>query len=487
MSDSDDLTKPTKAADLFGDSDDDSDNENHVNSKTSPRSRSGSHSGSESDGSMRRKRKDSIGLDSDSDEAESEAGDTPVGSPMATKRKPSVTADLFGSDDESDDYAQEEEDGRRSDADEKRGGLSEDDNDLGLNSDSDSSGGDIAAIKAGISGTREHRQKKTKHLDDWKNVEITRPVLDEIVDEDGQAPVFVRIPKFLPFEVEPFSADMYEEEIPEDDSSKAQANVRLKVVNTVRWRHVLDSNGNQVKDPITDEPKMESNARFVTWDDGSISLFVGDEVIEVSERAMGEDVNHLYMKSKPSLYAENVFTKRYNFVPSSNNSFTHQIMKEKMQNKYEKTAAMKTVVVAHDPTRSNRDLIKLEDEKNSAKRRLENKRRKELEREDRLSTRFLEDNHEDFSSGSEGDFEERVAEIKQSKSGRRTKGRDYSEDDEQESDMDSEEEKDREKRLRNAKRNASDSNDSESDGDDSRNDYGRGEKKAKVDVDDLFD
>lgn len=51
-----------------------------------------------------------------------------------------------------------------------------------------------------------------------------------------------------------------------------RARLKLKVENTIRWRDVLDDEGNT---------KKESNARIVRWSDGSYSLHLGSEIFDV--------------------------------------------------------------------------------------------------------------------------------------------------------------------------------------------------------------
>ncbi|KNC65379.1 hypothetical protein SARC_18270, partial [Sphaeroforma arctica JP610] len=63
--------------------------------------------------------------------------------------------------------------------------IDSDEEDLGLDSDSD---GDIGAIMASSRGQGGHKQKKKKHADDWKDVEITRPLIDPLDDDEGRPP-----------------------------------------------------------------------------------------------------------------------------------------------------------------------------------------------------------------------------------------------------------------------------------------------------------
>lgn len=44
--------------------------------------------------------------------------------------------------------------------------------------------------------------------------------------------------------------------------------------------------------------QLESNARFVTWSDGSLQLLIGNESFDVSEQAVEDIQSHLFVKLK---------------------------------------------------------------------------------------------------------------------------------------------------------------------------------------------
>jgi len=49
------------------------------------------------------------------------------------------------------------------------------------------------------------------------------------------------------------------------------------VENTIRWREAFDKEGN---------PCKESNARFIRWSDGSMSLHLGSEIFDVYKQPL---------------------------------------------------------------------------------------------------------------------------------------------------------------------------------------------------------
>jgi RNA polymerase-associated protein LEO1 len=56
--------------------------------------------------------------------------------------------------------------------------------------------------------------------------------------------------------------------------------VQAPVLNRVRWRVARDEEGAG--------RALESNARIVEWDDGSRSLFLGDECVDFATKQAGD-------------------------------------------------------------------------------------------------------------------------------------------------------------------------------------------------------
>lgn len=53
--------------------------------------------------------------------------------------------------------------------------------------------------------------------------------------------------------------------------------LKLKVENTIRWKEITKQNG---------EFDKLSNARFVRWSDGSMSLHLGSEIFDVYKQPL---------------------------------------------------------------------------------------------------------------------------------------------------------------------------------------------------------
>lgn len=64
--------------------------------------------------------------------------------------------------------------------------------------------------------------------------------------------------------------------------------LNLHHLNTVRWRWATD--------PATGERTMQSNTRFVRWEDGSTTLHIGEEVLSVAEVQDTAARRYLYVR-----------------------------------------------------------------------------------------------------------------------------------------------------------------------------------------------
>jgi len=99
----------------------------------------------------------------------------------------------------------------------------------------------------------------------------------------------VKLPNFLSVETRPFDSETYEDEIDEEETmdEEGRQRIKLKVSNTIRWREYMNKKGDMVK---------ESNARFVRWSDGSMTLHLGNETFDVYKQPLHGDHNHMFIR-----------------------------------------------------------------------------------------------------------------------------------------------------------------------------------------------
>ncbi len=110
--------------------------------------------------------------------------------------------------------------------------------------------------------------------------------------EEFKSVDYVKLPNFLSIDTHPFDPQTYEDEACDDDrqDDEGRARLKLKVENTIRWRRVVDEDGNEVD--------RESNARIVRWSDGTCSLYLGDEIFHMTRQSQGGDNNHLFIRDQ---------------------------------------------------------------------------------------------------------------------------------------------------------------------------------------------
>ena len=125
--------------------------------------------------------------------------------------------------------------------------------------------------------------------------------------------------------------------------------------NTLRWRVRKDENGKEIR---------ESNAKIVKWDDGTMSLYLGNEIFEVSLVPLNSNnLPHLYVKQPTLMSAQAVLTHRMTFRPHSTDSQTHRKVTLNMADRSRKNAQVKVMDdVGQNPEITRRENARKEEE-----------------------------------------------------------------------------------------------------------------------------
>ncbi|KAK0416609.1 hypothetical protein QR680_012589 [Steinernema hermaphroditum] len=206
-----------------------------------------------------------------------------------------------------------------------------------------------------------------------------------MADLGKEALLFVKFPNFLSVETKPFSPEFYEDEVDEEENvdEEGRQRLKLKVENTIRWRKTMNRDGTEVR---------ESNAKIVRWSDGTMSLYLGSEIFELTVQPLHEH-NHLYIRQGAGLQGLSVFKKRVVFRPHSTETLTHRKMTLNMAERSNKSQRVKVLnVVGSNPEEMKRDMIRKEEEKLRAAARRETQQRKlkDRQRPSGLTPGFLE-------------------------------------------------------------------------------------------------
>lgn len=197
---------------------------------------------------------------------------------------------------------------------------------------------------------RSEEREKTPIPETRIDVEIPR-----IASDLGKDIHFVKLPNFLSVDTRPFDPETYEDEIDEEETldEEGRQRLKLKVGNTIRWRKFINDKGETVQD---------SNARFVRWSDGSLSLHLGSEIFDVYKQPLTND-NHLFIRQGTGLQGQAVFRTKLSFRPHSTDSFTHKKMTMSLADRSQKTAGIKILTqVGNDPDAERAENLKKEEE-----------------------------------------------------------------------------------------------------------------------------
>lgn len=117
----------------------------------------------------------------------------------------------------------------------------------------------------------------------------------------------------------------------------------LPFTNIIRWRQVTSTDG---------KISLESNARFVTWSDGSLQLLIGNESFDVSEQAVEDIQSHLFVKLKheKGIYrSQGRISRKMRFMPSSLSSNSHHVLTAMVNSRNKKVSKVKQYVTDVDP------------------------------------------------------------------------------------------------------------------------------------------
>ena len=116
-----------------------------------------------------------------------------------------------------------------------------------------------------------------------------------------------------------------------------QMTYSLRTDNVIRWRDNAETN------------EMQSNARLVRWSDGSRTLHIGTEVLNVTPKRTGE-ASHLFARNtKTSLECHGDLNKKVTFQPASISSSTHMKLANQLKRTHVKETRVKQTTTQFDP------------------------------------------------------------------------------------------------------------------------------------------
>ncbi len=260
-----------------------------------------------------------------------------------------------------------------------------------------------------------------------RTLEVTVPFTSH-PDQSAKEVCSVRMPNFITIDAKEFNPEAFvDEAVAENDTPETTQSdrIKLRLEHTMRWR---DANG-----------KRESNSRFVQWNDGSLSLRLGNELFDVAKKPMAQEYSYL-VNSLPEqgiLAVHRAFTHSLTFMPTSTASLTHKRLTEAIAKRQVKSRNVQSMETTQDPEKLKREAEKAEESRLKSKRKLESQHR---------ATRARYENAQELTADG--------LEIEEGGFGGR--GDSYAVDDFVVDDEASDEEDERAARLQNVKRQGSD-------------------------------
>lgn len=275
--------------------------------------------------------------------------------------------DLFGDDDEQEETTTtrpsttetKEEDGEVDDD------KDEEDNDNNNNDDDDDD--DDEEVK--------EEEKELKTLD----LTLPRHAISHKPDSDCY---MIRMPVFLGVEAHPFDPNEFKEKVANNAMQRQKAEMDAKQTqndliaekllneNTIRWRY--SNSGN-------DEIIKQSNAHFVEWDDGLISLKIGNELFDFKSTPVMDTFLARSHVDHEVLQNESIITRSANLLPSSTFTETHRRLTQAVKTIQKKDKILNTLT-EKDPMLKQRMADENERKSLKMKRQIENRRRLQEEK-----------------------------------------------------------------------------------------------------------
>ncbi|KAL2516068.1 Protein LEO1-like protein [Forsythia ovata] len=152
----------------------------------------------------------------------------------------------------------------------------------------------------------------------------------------------VRLPNIVGIDPRPFHPSTYvEQDFFATDNSGSRRRIPSK--NIIRWRPVKNPDGTT---------SVESNARFVSWSNDSLQLYIGEESFDVSEQDAQDIEMHLFLKTEEGiLQSQGRITKRMQIMPSSITSDSHRTLSALVDARHKKVNKVKNYIADTNPER----------------------------------------------------------------------------------------------------------------------------------------
>ncbi|OQS06395.1 hypothetical protein THRCLA_01561 [Thraustotheca clavata] len=142
---------------------------------------------------------------------------------------------------------------------------------------------------------------------------------------------FTRPPNILRFVPEAYTKSSIQKEKEETGDEGLYRNY-------VRWRYATDANGNVQIDSNTGLPKRESNTRIVKWEDGTYTMFVGEEALTLTKQKVANSFIFVNEQSTDETVLEchGRVAHKLTIRPNATTSSSHQSLTMSMRARHNK-------------------------------------------------------------------------------------------------------------------------------------------------------
>lgn len=214
-----------------------------------------------------------------------------------------------------------------------------------------------------------------------KTLEYTLP-RHAVAHKPDQDTYLLKLPVFLNVDAHPFDPSEFKEKIEQSALDRSKRNMNAKDAkndliaekllneNTIRWRY--SNSGN-------DEIIKQSNAHFVQWSDGLMSLKICQELFDFRELSVSDQYLARSHVEHELLQNDSAFTKSASLLPTLTATDTHRKLTQAVKNIQKKDKIL-SALTHHDPMLKQRQADEDERKTLKMKRQLEQRRRLQEER-----------------------------------------------------------------------------------------------------------
>lgn len=211
------------------------------------------------------------------------------------------------------------------------------------------------------------------------DISLPRHAVTSKAEEDTY---IIKVPVFLNIEAHPFDPNEFKEQVHQNAINRNKSTMSEKQMkndlvaekllneNSIRWRY---SNSGD------DEIIKQSNAHFVEWDDGSISLKVGNELFDFKTLPLFDNFLVKTHDTYEILQNDSILNKSANLLPSSTFTSTHRKLTEALKYTQKKDTILNTIT-EKDPELKQRLADENERKTMKLKRQIEQRRRLQEEK-----------------------------------------------------------------------------------------------------------